>query len=379
VGVGGIGKRFEGQMINDVFVINPVTHAYNLTQDNMQNSYGEAVRELLIALHQTWQPDGVSVTAEEFSTDWSVDTMARTLFLETDIDIAATHTLRLDSYFKDGLCSRAKTVEALTKYPDRFVGYVGVDPTAGVDTCLRDMDEQLDELPQAVGLKLYPAQVAPDRHWRMDDPAVAFPLFAHAQERGIKTVAIHKAAPLGPVPMNPYRVDDVDGAAGAFPDLSFEIIHAGLSFVDETAWAIARYPNLYANLEVTSSLVIKAPKLFEQVMAQFLLYGGPQKIIFSDGCMFAHSQPIIEGIMNFQFSDETCEGMGLAKLTKEDKALILGGNYARIVGLDIEAAGAKIADDEFARERRESGLQAPYSNWRTELAARSPEAVGSAR
>jgi predicted TIM-barrel fold metal-dependent hydrolase len=356
-------------VIDDIFVINAVTHPYNLEQSNMRSEAGEAVRDLLLALHNTWQPPGVGMSEDEFLADWPIDAVARTLFLETDTDIAATHTLRLDSYFHDGLCSRAKTVESLTKYPDRFVGYVGVDPTQGVEACIADLNDQLDELPQAVGLKMYPAQVEPDRSWRMDDPDLAFPLFQTARDRGIKTVAIHKAAPLGPVPMNPYRVDDVDGAAAAFPDLNFEIIHAGLAFVDETAWALGRFANVYANLEVTSSMVVKAPKLFERVMAEFVLWGGTQKILFSDGCMFVHSQPIIEGLAKFQFSDETCEGYGVEKLTQEDRAAILGGNYARVIGLDIEAARERIADDEFARARRETGIQAPYSNWSAEFAA----------
>jgi hypothetical protein len=355
-------------MIDDVFVINPVSHAYNLADSNIKSAAGEAVRALLVGMHNGWQPPGYAMADDEYQSDWSVDALAKTLFVESDIDIAATHTLRLDSYFHDGLCSREKTVEALTRYPDRFLGYVGVDPTAGVEACIADLEEQCDELPQAVGLKMYPAQVEPHRSWRMDDPEIAFPLFEAARRRGLKTVAIHKAAPLGPVPMNPYRVDDVDGAAGEFPDLSFEIIHAGLAFTTETAWAIARYPNLYANLEATMSLLFKAPKLFEEALAELILWGGSEKILYSDGCMFVHSQPILERFMEFQFSDATCEGYGIEKLTKEDKALMLGGNYARIVGLDIEAAKVKIADDEFARMRKEGPRPEPYSSWKAEFA-----------
>lgn len=362
-------------MIDDVFVINPVAHAYNLAPSNHRNALGEAVTSLLWGMHQGWQPEGVGMTDEEFHSDWSVDAVAKTLFVESDVDIAATHTLRLDSYYHDGLCSRAKMVEAVSRYPDRFVGYVGVDPTAGVDACIEDLNDQLDELPSAVGLKMYPAQVEPDRSWRMDDPEIAFPLFEQAQKRGIKTIAIHKAAPLGPVPMNPYRVDDVDGAAGAFPELNFEVIHAGLTFTSETAWAIARYPNVYANLEVTVSLLIKAPKLFEEVMAEFMMWGGPEKLIFSDGCMFVHPQPFLERFMEFQFSDETCEGYGIEPLTHDDKALILGGNYARIIGLDIEDAKARIVDDEFARLRREAGRPDPYSAWKAEFAAATKGSV----
>src|SRR3546814_6907342 len=51
----------------------------------------------------------------------------------------------------------------------------------------------------------------------MDDPEVAFPLFERAQALGIKVIAIHKAVPLGPVPMEHYRVDDIDRALTAFP------------------------------------------------------------------------------------------------------------------------------------------------------------------
>ena len=35
-----------------------------------------------------------------------------------------------------------------------------------------------------------------------------------------------------------------------FPDLNFEIVHSGLAFVEETAHAIARSHNVYANLEI---------------------------------------------------------------------------------------------------------------------------------
>lgn len=359
-------------MIDDYFVINPVAHAYNLAPDNIVSQPGEVVRDMLYGFHAMWSPPNAVMSPEEFMSDWSVDAMAQALFVESDVDLACTHTLRLDSYFADGLAARAKTVEAVTRYPDRFMGYVGVDPTAGLDRCLGELEEQVAELPQAVGLKMYPAQVQPDRSWRLDDPDLAFPLVERAAELGLKTVAIHKAAPLGPVPMNPYRVDDVDGAAGRYPEMAFEIIHAGMAFTEETAWALARYPNVYANLEVTSLLLLSAPKLFEDVMATFLRWGGPDKIIFSDGTMFVHTQPFLEKFMDFQIPEEVCVGTAVAPLTREDKAKILGLNYARIIGLDVEAAKAAIADDEFARARA-AGRPEPFAAWKQEFAARGSE------
>jgi predicted TIM-barrel fold metal-dependent hydrolase len=349
-------------MISGFFVFNAVAHAYNLTDDNMpSNHYAHALRDLLVVLHRDWQQVGLG--RDEQCTDWPIEVLARTLFLESDCDMAATHTLRLDSFFKDGLCRREKTVDAVRRWPHRFVGYVGVDPTNGLDQCLDELEEQIAEMPEAVGLKLYPAQAAPHRAWRFDDEKLAYPLFERARALGIKTVAIHKAVPYGPVPMAPFRVDDMDLAADAFPDLAFEIIHAGMAFTEETALMLARYPNVYANLEVTSQLINSAPGTFETVMAQFIKWGGTEKILYSDGTMVLHSQPIIEKFSEFRFKEETLRAYGLNQLTDTDISLILGGNYARILGIDIEEAKRKVADDEFSREKARTGLQAPYSNW----------------
>ncbi len=351
-------------MIDDTFIINPVAHAYNLTDQNLQpNKYASGLRKLLVDLHHSWNPPELRVPMEVYMSDWPMEALARTMFLESDVDMAANMYLRLDSWFKDGLCSREKNVEAATRWPQRFLTYVGVDPTSGLEKCLRDLDDQMRELPNSIGLKLYPDQVEPLRSWRFDDPKLAYPLFERAQKLGIKTVAIHKAIPNGPVPMNPYRVDDIDGAAIHFPDLNFEIIHSGLAFVDETAHALARFPNVYANLEITSLLMLHGPGFFNEIMAQFLFWGGPEKIIYSDGTMFCHSQPLLEKFWNLKLPDELLEKYNIAQLSKSDKSLIFGGNYARIVGLDIEKAKAQIADDEFAKERQRTGLQKPYSNW----------------
>lgn len=354
-------------MINDQLVIDAVAHAYDLSDANTQpNRHAQIMRTMLCGLHELWQP-GIGLNTEEQCTDWPIEVLARTLFLESDVDLAVTHTLRLNSYFKDGLCARHKTVEAVRRWPQRFFGYVGLDPTLGLDTCLRELDEQMEELPEAVGLKLYPAQVNPLRSWRMDDSKLAFPLFKAAQDRGIKIVAIHKAAPLGPVPLNPFKLDDVGGAADAFPDLAFEIVHAGWAFMDETLLQLATMPNIYANLECTSAFATKMPGQFEQMMANFFAWGGPTKVIFSSGNMVLHSQPILEKFRSFQFSDETMKSLGIPQFTKEDLALILGGNIARIIGLDDAKARKRIENDEFAQELRETGMQAPYSNWRRYL------------
>jgi predicted TIM-barrel fold metal-dependent hydrolase len=352
-------------LIEDVFVIDATVHHYNLSPQNVRGRFGAWVRDSLVHFHPLWQPTGVSVGPELLESDWSVDTLARTLFLESPVDLAVTHTLRLDSYFVDGLGPHRKTVDAVRKYPTRFLGYVGLDPTLGCDRCLRDLEIQLEELPTAVGIKLYPAQVDPIRSFRMDDPALMFPVYKRAQELGIKVIACHKASPVGPVPFAPFHVDDLQGAAHAFPDLQFEIVHAGGAFNEEIALTLARFPNVYGNLEVNASFSVVAPGVFEEALAQLLFWGGPEKIIYADGSMILHSRPVVDAIWNFQFSEETLRKYRLSPLTKADKALILGGNYARMISLDIEQLQSGIADDQFSRELSRTGMQEPYSNWKS--------------
>ncbi len=62
-------------------------------------------------------------------------------------------------------------------------------------------------------------------------------------------------------------------------------------------------------------------------------------------------------------------GLALPQIDKVAKHEILGENYARLIGVDIEAAKQRISNDEFA-QRRAEGKAAPYSTIRSaEVAA----------
>ena len=193
-------------MMDDMFVINPVAHAYNLLPENVQdNRSAESLRDMLPRCTKPGTHPASAFERGGAATDWPLDVLAKTLFLESDVDLAAFHTLRLDSYMKDGLCRHEKTLEAVTNYPDRFLAYVGVDPTAGLDVCLRELDEQLEDIPNPVGLKLYPSQVAPYRFWRMDDPDPRLPAVRTGQERGIKHGRDPQGGAAGPGPDGPVQ------------------------------------------------------------------------------------------------------------------------------------------------------------------------------
>jgi predicted TIM-barrel fold metal-dependent hydrolase len=352
--------------IASAVVIDATTHAYNLADANLTGGagggpgrYSIVFREVLWGLHNRCTPPGARVSRAAFCSDWQPDVLAATLFTESDVDLAVHHRLRLDSLFRDGLCAGWKNEELARRWPNRFITYAGVNPMKGVEYCLEDLRAQVESLPETVGIKLYPDSGTPDGSWRMDDPQFA-PLFELAIELGLKVIAVHKVVPNGLTPLDPYRIDDLELAAIRYPRLNFEIVHAGmLPFVDEVTMALTRFQNVYANLEITSAFLERGLGVVAEAIAQFIGFAGVDKILYASGGMHFHPQPIIEFIRGLEFSDELLNRYRIPQLTEADKAKILGGNYARMIGLDVDAARTAIAGDEFAR----AGRAPLWSNW----------------
>lgn len=347
---------------DDVFVIDAVVHPLNLDPANVASRYGQQLWNMSYGLHQFLSPPGRVAPQHVYMADMRPDDLARTMFEESRTDLVVTHTLRLDSWFRDGFVPEAKTVEMVRNDPARVLGYVGLDPTGDKQAVLDDLEAQVERLPGAIGVKLYPHQMDPYRRWHADD-AVVTAVIERARALGLKTIAIHKALPNGSVPLDPYRIGtDLEVAADAFPDMAFEIIHSGMAFVEETAMAVGRFPNVYANLETTTALLYQAPQRFAAALALLLQWGGPEKIVWGTGCTVVHPQHLIELFWNCQLDARTQDTHGVPPLGDAVKRMILGGNYARLAGLDIAAIRTAQANDRFSRARAE-GLKAPWSCW----------------
>jgi predicted TIM-barrel fold metal-dependent hydrolase len=353
-------------MIDGIPVIDAVIHAYNMDASNFANRFAAPLCDLVYhSVLGTARP-GFAPSRDQFYRDWSIEETVSQVFSESDTDLAVYHVLPIFS-FHDGLCSLDKAIEAQQRWPNRVLTYCGVDPMQG-QAALDEMERQV-ELLKPVGLKLYPnSWVGSEvRGWKMDDPEIAFPLFERAQALGIKVVAIHKALPLGPVAMEHYKVDDIDRAAMAFPGLNFEIVHGGMAFLEETAWQLARFPNVYVNLEITSALAASRPAAFLHAMAALIGPGGQgaiDRILWGTGAMAFHPQPLLEAfVRDFAFPQELVEGVGIPQMTKEAKRAILFDNYARMSGLDLAARLPATKDDEFTRARANGPLP-PFSTVR---------------
>jgi predicted TIM-barrel fold metal-dependent hydrolase len=255
-------------------------------------------------------------------------------------------------------------LELKRRHPNRIVNYGGVSPLQG-KKALDDLDYQAEAW-GIIGLKLYPVDVVDGkvRVQRFDDRDLLYPILERCRKLGVKVVAVHKAMPLGAVAMDPFRNSDIDYAAIDFPDLNFEVVHSGFAFLDEAAFQIARFPNVYVGLESTAALAVKHPRKLARILGEFLIMGGGKKLFWSSGASSPHPRPTLEAFARLEMPQDMVEGDGYPPLTDGIKADILGRNYAALHGIDLGKAAAAIADDELSRLRRQ-GIAAPWSRLKT--------------
>lgn len=335
--------------LDEVFVADAVSHAYNLHPSNYRiERHAEKLANNIAALEST-MPEPYRRTPESIKTDIPAEESAKMLFEESHVDYTVFHPQTISVYY-DGLTALDKAREFHDRHPTRTGAMASVD-LFGMDDPKEALTRQVEEF-DPNGVKLYPSYWERDerKDFRMNDEELVFPLFEHASDLGLDVVAVHKSVPLGAVPMAPYRVEDVDEAASSFPDLNFEIVHGGLTFAEEVGTQIAFHSNIYVNLEITSIEAALSPKSFQETMENLLWMGGPEsieKIMWGSGAPQFHPQLLLEAFWNFEFPEMEWMG-GTYQITEEDKRKMLGENLADAHGFDIEELQSQQEGDEYA-------------------------------
>lgn len=353
----------------NVFIIDAVAHAYNLSPENYADvASAKPVSELTYQIGGNGSPDPrYDVPFDVYVDDWSPEDVANVLFKETATDFAVAHTLPLYC-FKDGMCSVEKSAEFVRRWPNRFRAYAAVDPLRR--NAIEELERQV-ELFNPIGLKVYPTSWngSTISQWKMNDPKIAFPLYEKALELGLKAIAVHKAVPLGPVVAeDAFNPGDLEGAAGAFPELAFEIVHGGIAFSEETGWLLARFQNIYVNLEVSNIILERRPRTFSRMLLDLLKVGGMpmmDRLIWATGCSLAHPRPTIEAFCRYEIPNDLLEDAGLfgplSQITDEHKQKIFADNYAAMHDLDLDELKQGTAGDEFSEARELDPDPTPWS------------------
>lgn len=338
------------------FVIDGVCHPYNFTKENQRGRFGKLFTDVMYSYYPLVNPPEIAMTREQWEREWQCDEFIDTMLLESDTDICAVHTLPIYDAYEDGLTATDKGAQLKRDHPDRVLWYVGLD--------MFHPEAALDEVREAVaagadGIKFYPSRYVEGRTeaWSLADEKIAFPVIQLAHDAGIRNVAVHKVLPIGPVSHVGMNVEDVSVAANTFTDMNFQVVHAGFMFVDETTFLLANHPNVYATMEASALLAMLNPPQMQHLLGAFMGFGGPQKVIYASAAVNPHPQVVIEAMENFSMP----EGSPL-QLTEEIRDLFMGGNLARLHGIDVEERRRTLEQDRFSQWKRDNGgLRAPWS------------------
>lgn len=324
-------------MIEDVTVVDAVVHGYNSPPATWRHPVaGLVVDSLYERYHKVFSPraDPRWVLDRHRFERVTPELLEHALFAESRTDFAIYHDIPLYGMYTDGASPLWIGRELRERNPNHVAVFGGIwpshpDPISEVD---RLVDEE-----KVVGLKFYPYDIYDGRGEtvRMDDVDSVFPILEHAQRRGIRSIAVHKAIAMVGCPVGPFAPGDMDNAFLAFPDLNFQIVHGGFAFLEETALQLSYYPNASVVLEGASAHLVNSPLRFAEILGAFLRAGAHDRIIWGTGCTALHPQPLLEAFWDFQLPEWMLEGYGLAPLSPELKSRILGGNIMRILGLTV--------------------------------------------
>jgi predicted TIM-barrel fold metal-dependent hydrolase len=160
--------------------------------------------------------------------------------------------------------------EVCAKYPDRFSGLAGVDPTRGIQQ-LKDLDHAVNEL-GFVGAHFYP-------HWfgLPPDHARVYPVYARCEELGIPIMMqighnlVYSKERRLPSVGRPICLDQV---AIDFPTLKLLGIHIGVPWTDEAISMAWKHENIYLAGDAY------APKHWPKAFVHYANTYGSHKVLF---------------------------------------------------------------------------------------------------
>jgi predicted TIM-barrel fold metal-dependent hydrolase len=350
-------------MINGKIVIDAVTHAFDARLElaglDPGYRYGLMIHEGTFQFQELVFDPPYQLSREEFFQRMPAEALASALFLESATDLAWFHSIPAWGIWPD-ISPAATGLAVRDRLPGRMFMYGAVSPLEG-PKAIEDLERQAEEW-HISGIKLYPADFVDGklRPWYMNEQELLYPILERCCDLGIKVVAVHKAVPLGNAPTAVFRPDDVDYPAQDFPDLNFEIVHGGFAFLEETALQLARFENVYVNLEATTGLLLRSPARFARIIGELLYWGGASKIVWGTGTTVVHPAPLIEAFEAFTLPTALIDDEGYPQLTDDIRRDIFSNNFARMHNLDMDALLGAVAHDEISQSLK-NGRAEPWS------------------
>lgn len=366
----------------DQFIMDMHTHF--LRDDTRLENF---VRLRNSVIQEGWNPQLNSQGAQSLE-DLKFDNYFKEIFLDSDTKIALISSAPADNA-DDWFLTNQQMAEARARVNDR-AGSVRLMShaimTPGADGWLDDLQAALELKPDSVkgytvGDALNPGTAA--HPWRMDSED-AYRGYEKILAAGVTTVCVHKGLwGRGSDARLPHMtqhaaVGDVAQAAKDWPQLNFNIYHAGYR-LDDPDWALGEFEstgridwvtdladipekhgvtNVYADVgQIFAQTLIAQPRICAAIMGTLIRGLGADKVCWgSDAVWTGSPQWQIEGLRRLEIPEDMRLAHGFAELGAADgsvKAAIFGGNNARLYGLDVPTARAVAAADRFAAIKAE--------------------------
>jgi uncharacterized protein len=346
-------------MIDDIFIFDNVIHLYDMSTPNLREDRPEAeetrdrILKYVKALRWPGNPE-LDDPAFNWARRWEAEDMYDLVFKQSPTDMAMTQVVPMFDWFKDWESPIVTQHAMAAAYPDRVMFCGGVDPMyRGLNHALDQIDFQIKEL-GARSFKFYNGHDRIPECWRCDDERFAYPMYERALAGGVNVLQFHKGNPWGQQNMEYLNPTDLQGPARDFPDISFIVHHLALPYFEEMVSIAARFPNVYLSLAGYISFYRIAPRRVQEHIGRLLQMAGPEKLLWgSEAALAGGPTPTLNAFMEMEIPTDLRSGYGYPQITREDKKKILGENFARLMGVDIEQKKA-----EFAREANPASVSA---------------------
>jgi predicted TIM-barrel fold metal-dependent hydrolase len=253
------------------------------------------------------------------------------------------------TFFKGYKESNDYIASVVKEHPDRFIGFVSIDPRRG-----RDAIDEVDRCADLgfKGIKLNPVQ------YYVNDPSF-YPFYEKVSEHRLP-ILIHTGSsyPFSHIKYNrPFLIDQI---AVDFREIPFIMAHMGKPWVDEALGVARKNPNVYVDFSAWDDYYLGRPMFLIETIAKAKNYCGIDKILFGTDFPAACGAGIgmiasgrrgrrdsedrlhkldqlsvkdwVDVVKNLH-TPEILKQLDYPEITEEDKQLMLGGNAVKILNL----------------------------------------------
>lgn len=211
-------------------------------------------------------------------------------------------------YRRETDAANAYVHQGMRQHPDRILGFGWADPNLGVRAAI-DTVKRCTEEYGFYGVKLNGAQ----NNFYIDDPVLAMPVIDAIAQSG-KLLAFHVGADM-PDQTNPFRVAKI---AAQYPQMQILMVHMGGVTNPHLGRAAIEVGQAHDNITMIAS-AIRGPNVLAAIDTL-----GADRVCYGSDTPFE----LMRGeVARFQ-------AMLRGAVSEEDGALVMGGNIARLFGLE---------------------------------------------